>query len=165
LPVTVRPARLADAPGIRACLDVVARERRYLVFLKAPSLRASRIFYQGIIKKNYPLEIAVADKRVVGWCDICPSPQEIFSHSGRLGMGVHPEYRGQGVGRRLIAAALEKARRRGLERIELDVFADNVPARRLYESVGFTVEGVRRRYRKLDGKYDDNVLMALLLVN
>ena len=38
----------------------------------------------------------------------------------------------------------------------------NVRAIRLYERLGFAHEGVRRRARKLDGGYDDNVLMALV---
>ena len=33
----------------------------------------------------------------------------------------------------------------------------------LYERLGFQREGVKRRGRKLDGAYDDNILMALLL--
>jgi hypothetical protein len=51
----------------------------------------------------------------------------------------------------------------GFERIELDVFASNVRARALYEQVGFVEEGVRRRACQLDGQYDDDVIMALLL--
>ena len=43
-------------------------------------------------------------------------------------MGLLPEWRGRGVGRRLLEATLAKARRSGFKRIELDVHADN-PAR------------------------------------
>jgi RimJ/RimL family protein N-acetyltransferase len=162
MPIVIRPGRAADIPALRMCVDTVARERRYLIFLQAPPLRTARAFWQGIIKERYPLEIALDGRRVVGWCDIRPLPHEMLRHTGHLGMGVHPDYRGRGIGRRLITAALDKSRRRGLERIELHVFAGNRRARRLYKSVGFRIEGVRRRYRKLDGEYDDDVLMALL---
>ena len=102
------------------------------------------------------------DERVVGWCDIVRVPMEGFTHTGRLGMGLLAPYRGQGIGRRLAAAAIEAARAAGMERIELEVLATNVNAIRLYEKLGFVHEGVKRRARLLDGAWDDNVMMALL---
>jgi ribosomal protein S18 acetylase RimI-like enzyme len=51
---------------------------------------------------------------------------------------VVPELRGQGLGRELVVAALAVARARGADRIELGTSADDVAARALYESVGFT---------------------------
>ena len=60
-------------------------------------------------------------------------------------------------------AALDAARAQGLERIELDVYASNRGAIHLYEKFDFEVEGVKRKARKIDGKYDDIVCMALLL--
>lgn len=48
------------------------------------------------------------------------------------------------------------------ERVELDVYASNGPALGLYEKLGFVVEGVHRRARKLDGQVDDLISMALL---
>jgi RimJ/RimL family protein N-acetyltransferase len=61
-------------------------------------------------------------------------------------------------------AAITAGWEAGLERIELEVFASNTRAFALYEKLGFVTEGVKRRARKLDGQYDDNVLMALLRV-
>ncbi|MDR0757197.1 MAG: GNAT family N-acetyltransferase [Tannerella sp.] len=46
-------------------------------------------------------------------------------------------YRGKGVGRRLIQAAVEEAKKRNCSRITLEVRQDNVAAQRLYRSVGF----------------------------
>jgi RimJ/RimL family protein N-acetyltransferase len=58
---------------------------------------------------------------------------------------------------------LELARERGMERVELHVFAENVRARRLYESLGFVVEGTCPRRDKVDGQYRDDIMMALVL--
>jgi RimJ/RimL family protein N-acetyltransferase len=74
-----------------------------------------------------------------------------------------PGARGTGLGRRLMQAAIEAARRQGMERIELEVFASNTRAIALYERLGFVREGLKRRVRKIDGRYDDDVMMALLL--
>ena len=51
-----------------------------------------------------------------------------------------------------------------MERVELEVLASNLPAISVYEKLGFQRKGVKRRARKLDGVYDDNVIMALLSV-
>lgn len=51
---------------------------------------------------------------------------------------VAPGQRGRGLGRELVVSALETARARGADRIELGTSEDDVAARALYESVGFT---------------------------
>jgi RimJ/RimL family protein N-acetyltransferase len=74
------------------------------------------------------------------------------------------EWRGQGIGRRLLERAIEWARGSGVvTRIELHVFTRNEGAIRLYERCGFAVEGTRRRSVRRDGEYLDDLVMALLL--
>lgn len=51
---------------------------------------------------------------------------------------VVPRRRGEGLGRALLEAAIEAARERGADRIELGTSTDDVAARGLYESAGFT---------------------------
>ena len=154
----------AHVEGFNHCLAVVASERRYIGLTEAPTMDASRQFVRTVISNNgVHLVVVDATGSVVGWCDIARFALPGFDHAGRLGMGLLPEARGRGLGRRLIAAAIDAARKRGFERIELDVFASNTRARALYERIGFAEEGVRRRARKLDGQYDDDVIMGLLL--
>jgi RimJ/RimL family protein N-acetyltransferase len=161
-PVIIRPARLEDIPGLYACLDAVARELRYLAFLEAPAFAQSQAFWTGMIERGCPFEAALDGARAVGWSDITPVPRPAFAHCGTLGIGVHADYRGRGIGRKLIEATIAAAWRYGLERIELTVFMSNLRARRLYEKVGFLPEGVLRRHRKVNGAYEDSLFMALL---
>jgi len=148
--------------GFHQCLDSVARERLYLAFLEAPSIEDTRGFVLSNIAHDVPQFVAVETPEVVGWCDISPAIRPGWTHCGRLGMGVLKGYRGMGIGRGLLMAALDKARARGLERIELEVFASNQAAIALYKSAGFVIEGIKKRGRKLEGIYDDVVCMALL---
>jgi RimJ/RimL family protein N-acetyltransferase len=161
--IRIVPTAERYAEGFHRVLSVVARERRYIGFVEAPPIEGTRAFVKSIVGGGGIQFLAVtAGDEVVGWCDITPTPLEGFRHSGRLGMGLLPEYRGQGLGSRLVVAAMAAARASGIERIELEVFASNARAIRLYESLGFAHEGIKRRARKLDGAYDDNVLMALV---
>lgn len=150
-------------PKFRAVLDRVARERTYLLLLEAPPLDATSAFILGIIRGGGVQILAItATDDVVGWCDIHRSHLPGLQHSGVLGMGLLPEYRDKGLGRKLAERAISDARAKGIERIELEVFASNTRAIRLYERLGFAHEGVKRNARNLDGAYDDLVLMALL---
>jgi RimJ/RimL family protein N-acetyltransferase len=80
-----------------------------------------------------------------------------------MGMGLLADYRGRGIGERLLRATIDAARAAGFERIELTVYARNVRAAALYRKVGFAHEGTRIRGKKLDGEYDDVHMMGLLL--
>ena len=160
LEVRILPISERFIEGYHACLDEVARERLYLGFTKAPPLESTRQFVQDIIAGGIPQFIAVEGDRVIGWCDILPMKMEGFTHSGELGMGVCREYRRQGIGRRLLRAAIAAAGEIGLERVELEVFASNTPAVWLYESEGFKIEGIKKKARFLDGNYNDLLVIA-----
>lgn len=54
-------------------------------------------------------------------------------------MAVDVGYRRRGIAKRLLRWACEQAAQRGFDRVSLHVWADNEPARRLYESEGFVV--------------------------
>jgi ribosomal protein S18 acetylase RimI-like enzyme len=151
------------ASGFNAVVDYVARERRYIGFVEGPSLESTREFVRSILGGAGLQFLAVApDSTVVGWCDVIRNPLDGFRHVGRLGMGLLPEYRRRGLGRLLVTKAILSAHEAGIERVELEVFASNEVAIRLYRALGFVTEGIKRRARKLDGQYEDNVLMALI---
>lgn len=151
-------------PGFRRCVGVVARERKYIALLDEPPLERSMAFWRHVVGTGGVHLVALdAAGDVVGWVDVVRDGRPGYEHVGRLGMGILPEHRERGLGRRLMEAALDACRATSLERVELDVYDDNVRAARLYERMGFEREGVKRRARKLDGVYRDVVLMGRLL--
>jgi ribosomal protein S18 acetylase RimI-like enzyme len=77
-------------------------------------------------------------------------------------MGVLPDWRGRGIGEKLIRRAIEASRAFGLSRVELEVREDNIGAFELYRKVGFKKEGRRQRAILVDGVYYDLIVMALL---
>jgi RimJ/RimL family protein N-acetyltransferase len=85
-------------------------------------------------------------------------------HVGEVGVSVQREWRGRGVGRRLMETAIDVARTSAeLSRLSLRVFASNAPALRLYESMGFAVEGRRPGHLRVRGRADDLILMGFQL--
>jgi putative acetyltransferase len=76
---------------------------------------------------------------------------------------VLPSWHGRGVGSLLMQSLCELADRwLGLLRLELEVYADNEPAQRLYRRFGFEPEGVHRAFALRDGRFVDALSMARL---
>jgi len=72
-------------------------------------------------------------------------------------IAVHPDYRGKGIARTLLATALRRALRQGYRKATLEVRANNLAAQRLYRRFGFEVVGHRLRY------YRDNNEDAIIM--
>lgn len=72
-------------------------------------------------------------------------------------IAVHPDYRGRGLGSRLMAVVLQEAIRRGAQTATLEVRAGNLVAQSLYRRFKFEVVGRRPRY------YRDNNEDALIM--
>jgi putative acetyltransferase len=105
--------------------------------------------------------VAEIDGRVVGNLGLTPEAPDRRRHVASIGMAVHDDFQGQGVGTALMEAMIELAERwMGITRIELTVFSDNAPAIGLYKKFGFEIEGTAPRYALRDGKYVDAYYMA-----
>ncbi|PSJ47639.1 GNAT family N-acetyltransferase [Zobellella endophytica] len=115
------------------------------------------LFHQA---SHYTL-VAETEDRVVGHVTLFLSQKPRDRHGAMLAIAVHPDMQGQGVGKRLMRAAIEQADHwLNLVRLELEVQADNAPAQALYRSLGFEQEGVKRLATFKAGRYHDLVLMA-----
>lgn len=156
------PIGRAHIAGFHAAVDGIAKERRYLAMLEAPSFSRTRRLVLDSLRAGAVHVVAVAADEVVGWCDLRPKSAPTLRHSAVLGMGIVAAYRRQGIGTRMLAATLELAWARGIRRAELNVRSDNAPAIALYRRFGFVEEGICRNYLCIDGVDYDALLMARL---
>lgn len=107
--------------------------------------------------------VAEVDGRVVGTLGLHVERHARRRHVGSIGMAVHDEFQGRGVGTALMAAMIDLADNwLGLHRVELTVYADNAAAIHLYEKFGFVVEGRFVDYAFRAGQYVDALAMARL---
>lgn len=159
--IEIRRSRLGDAASVSEAVTEVAAEQWFLATVDGYSVRQTKAFIQTAVTGAVHQVVAVDGDKVIGSCDVRPHELKGFTHVGQLGMYVRKEWRGQGIGMRLLAACLSAAKEAGLEKIELEVFADNIPAIRLYETAGFRREGLKARGRKWRERYQDVALMAL----
>jgi L-amino acid N-acyltransferase YncA len=118
-----------DIASFHATLSVVIRERAYLAFLEPPTFENAAKFVRNNIERGYPQLVARFADQVVGWCDITPAGRDVSLHVGSLGMGLAPEWRGQGLGERLMRAALDAGVAYGFTRIELTPSTESAVSR------------------------------------
>ncbi|MEU9592516.1 GNAT family N-acetyltransferase [Streptomyces sp. NPDC048193] len=157
----IRPARSEDEQPLRL-LDRATWSYQHAV---SPPPGPDDPFFR---ERSGPSDHLVAelDGTLVGYVRL-GFPTELASntHVRQIrGLAVADAARGHGVGRALVRGAVEEARRLGARRITLRVLGHNTAARKLYESEGFTVEGVQPEEFHLDGAYVDDVLMGQSLL-
>jgi L-phenylalanine/L-methionine N-acetyltransferase len=106
--------------------------------------------------------VALLDGRLVGHADVTQYPGR-RSHVGSIGLIVHDDFHGRGIGSALLATLVDVADNwLNLRRLELVVYVDNEPAIRLYRKAGFEVEGTKRAEAFRAGAFADAYLMARL---
>ncbi|MFD9432833.1 GNAT family N-acetyltransferase [Streptomyces sp. NPDC060002] len=154
----IRTARPADAESL-ALVDRLTWSPLHAV-MPEPEPPYAPFFDERHVPEDYL--VAELDGRVIGYVRLAlPTSLACNAHVRQIqGLAVLDEGRGRGVGRALIRAALEEARRQGARRITLRVLGPNTPARGLYESEGFVVEGVLPEEFLLAGEYVDDVFMG-----
>jgi L-phenylalanine/L-methionine N-acetyltransferase len=106
--------------------------------------------------------LAVVEDQIAGHLGLTTDPNRPRrKHAGGIGMSVHDDFQGQGVGTALLEAAVDMADNwLNLLRLELTVFVDNEPAVRLYKKCGFAIEGTLRHHSFRAGRYVDVYSMA-----
>jgi len=107
--------------------------------------------------------VACAGDEIVGQIALQPSKAPRRAHAALIGIGVHDDWQGKGIGTALFAALIDLADNwLGLKRLELTVYTDNAPAIALYRKFGFEVEATLRAETFRDGAFVDSYQMARL---
>ncbi|WCD97027.1 GNAT family protein [Streptomyces sp. HUAS 31] len=128
------------------------------------SLERLRSWYGSRTAQNDRLDLAVTDRatgELVG--EVVLYEWDATARSCTFRTLVGPRGRGRGIGteatRLIVGHGFEQL---GLHRIQLEAYGHNPRALRVYEKVGFLVEGVRREADFRDGQWLDWVMMAVL---
>lgn len=97
--------------------------------------------------------IAAVENKVIGYAGMW----KVIDEGQITNIAVHPEYRGSGVGSKLLENLIETAKSKGISRMTLEVRKGNIAAQGLYLKYGFNVEGCRRAYYADNG--EDAIIM------
>ncbi|MER7759208.1 N-acetyltransferase family protein [Streptomyces sp. NPDC097619] len=103
---------------------------------------------------------ALDGDRVLGWAAVVPvSDRCVYAGVVEHSVYVHPDARGRGVGRALLAALLDSTVAAGIWTVQSGIFPENTASLALHRSAGFRVVGTRERIGRHHGVWRDVVLV------
>jgi RimJ/RimL family protein N-acetyltransferase len=165
LAVVIRRAVESDAAAMSAYMDGVIGENLDTIGRRTPVSVEEEVEFirKAASKERAFIMLAFDGPACIGLLDLWAGENPRDRHGGRFGMSVAKEWRGQGVGRALLEAAIAGTKAwEGFCRIELEVAPWNANAIALYESLGFELEARKRKSMALRGEPEDMLLMSLV---
>jgi RimJ/RimL family protein N-acetyltransferase len=162
----IRPADAADAEALVELGRAVGREPEGWLITDDWRGAGDERRYLKALRRFPNAAVFVAeteDGRIVGRLSLARDQHPASAHVADLGLLVAREHRRRGVGRELLAQAVEWARQQGVRKLELHVFPYNEAAIALYEHFGFEREGYRKQHYRRPNGYVDAILMAYLV--
>jgi phosphinothricin acetyltransferase len=153
--VEVRDLRPDDWPEVARIFEEGIRTGNATFETEVPS-------WEAWDAAHVPEHRFVADRegRVVGWIALAPvSSRCCYAGVAEVSAYVAEEARGEGVGRQLLAALIERSERAGIWTLETGVFPENEPSLRLLQRFGFRIVGTRERIGRMHGMWRDVVFL------
>lgn len=107
-------------------------------------------FYSELLENQFAYYLVAKDgETLVGYGGMWI----ILDEAHVTNVAVLPEYRGRGLGDRLLRALMDSAVSEGASKMTLEVRPSNEQALTLYKKHGFVIRGVRRRYYQGEDAY------------
>jgi RimJ/RimL family protein N-acetyltransferase len=166
-PVRIRTARPYDAAALLELKRQLDSETAFMMY--EPGERDSSVhdlardLAMVARSPNSVVLLAELGDQLAGYAELTGGSFRRSRATAYVVIGVRAHAAGRGIGAGLLRQARDWAIAHGLHRLELTVMARNTRAIRLYERMGFTVEGRRCECLLVDGQFIDELTMAAIL--
>jgi RimJ/RimL family protein N-acetyltransferase len=130
--------------------------------VKDITIASTNDYLTNILNSTGSFALLCFDKNIViGSVDVIRKTRPEESHIADIGMCILKEYRNTGIGTKLLIELFKKCKKQGkIEKIELEVFSNNIGGIKLYEKLGFEYEGCRKGSIIKNNKKLDVYMMA-----
>lgn len=160
----IRPVSLEDASKVLSMMLQIDSETSYMMYeahersrkLGDMTKKLKAILDEGTM-------FVYGNESLEGYIAISRGQFERVKHTGYIDMGLKKVAQGQNIGSLLFIRVIEWAKANGLHRLELSVMTENLAGLKLYEKMGFVIEGKRVDAMRVDGRYVDEYYMAKIL--
>ncbi|NIN63396.1 MAG: GNAT family N-acetyltransferase [Anaerolineae bacterium] len=162
----VRKVRPQDAEGIVNILNPIIEAGRFTVLETLLTVEEEREFIADFPARGvFHVAERRQDGRMVGFLSLEPfaTYTHAFDHVATMGTYVDLSLRRRGIGRSLASATFQVAGRKGFEKVFTYIRARNTEALAFYRALGFRIVGTAQRQVKIDGKYEDEIIVEKFL--
>jgi len=159
---TLRPLRKDDEKGFHELFLGIPEPERMFIKHRVTEISVIRDWCQNLdYARNLPL-VGLLGGKITGVATLHQQLSGWKRQIGRVSVSVHPDSRGRGLARALIAETLEVARSAGLERVEAEFIGEQATAMKMFAMLGFSELMRQEDYVKdMQAISHDYILMGL----
>ena len=163
--IRVRPAQREDCPGILEIYNDAVLNTTATYDYEPRTIAQRQTWFDEHKKSGLPIFAALNETgRIVGWSALNRYHDRMgYRFTSENSIYISPDYRGQGIGKLLLAPLIESAKQLGLHVIIAAIDGTNEPSIRLHKRFGFETVGCFKRVGYKFDRWLDVVYMELLL--
>ncbi len=161
--ITIRRAELRDVPAITEIYNEAILNTTATFDTEVKTVADREEWFRGH-GERHPILVAVLDDRVVGWASVTEwSDRCAYSDTAEASFYVQSEFRGQGIGRKLMEQLIKDARKAGLHTLLGRIAEGSDASLHLSYAAGFILVGTMKEVGRKFGRLLDVHLLQLLL--
>jgi L-amino acid N-acyltransferase YncA len=155
----IRQAILEDLGAITEIYNEAILKTVATFDTEPKTLEEQKIWFANHGSK-YPILVAEQDGLVVGWASLSRwSDRCAYSDTAEISLYVKEEFRGKGIGRKIMEAIIREGQKAGLHTVIAKIAEGTEVSIHLHESVGFEHIGIMKEVGRKFGKRLDVYLM------
>ena len=135
---TLRPLRKDDEKDFHQLFLGIPEPERMFIKHRVTDIKVIRDWCHNLdYGRNLPM-VGLLGEKITGVATLHQQLSGWKRQIGRVSVSVHPDFRGRGLARALIAEILDIARRAGLERVEAEFIGEQETAMKMFAMLGFS---------------------------
>jgi GNAT superfamily N-acetyltransferase len=135
---TLRPLKNDDEKQLHELFQGIPEHERMFIKHRVQDIKVIRDWCRNLdYGRNLPI-VGLIDGKIVGIVTLHQQLGGWKRHIGRISVLVHPDFRGRGLARALIAEIMDIARRAGLEKLEAEFIGKQEAAMKMFAMIGFS---------------------------
>lgn len=160
--MTIRHATEFDLPAIVAIYNAAIPSRTATADLELVSVESRLAWFKGRSPSQRPLWVMEVEGAIAGWLSFQTFyGRPAYNKTAEISIYIAPTFHRRGLGRQLLAQAIDQSPSLGLKTLVSFIFAHNYPSLKLFETFGFKPWGNLPNVAELDGIERDLVIMGL----
>ncbi|PAV30564.1 GNAT family N-acetyltransferase [Virgibacillus profundi] len=163
----IRTAIREDAANLASLIKQVETESDYMLYESAErnisAEKQATMIDRLSAEENSTILVSEINHQLVGYLFVIGGNARRNQHCAYIVIGILSSYQGKSIGTTMFEELEHWALNQKIHRLELTVVKENRSGLKLYEKMGFNIEGTKKDSLYIDGKYYDEYYMSKLL--